>query len=315
MPTIFPWSEPPHPRKKPAEREPLAKKARIESESSDDESEEYDEREKRLEKLEEELAMLKAERVERFGVKRFQGSDEDIRFYTGLPTYKIFLCLFNFIMPLLNHLYILRPDSKHKYPSTPRHKPRPRALQPIDELFLVLVRLRLSLLEQDIAHRCNISISTVSRICTTWIVFLDQQLRPLITWPSKSTINQHMPAQFKEHYPHIRCIIDCTEIFCETPSALDTQSSTYSYYKHHNTFKSLVAISPSGAIIFISKLYGGSISDKEITHLSGIFNVLEVGDHVMADKGCDIVYDLMCIGVKLNIPPKHVPIIRCLNHM
>ena len=24
----------------------------------------------------------------------------------------------------------------------------------------------------------------------------------------------------------------------------------------------------------------------------------------MADKGFDIVYDLMCIGVKLNIPPK-----------
>ena len=98
LPTIFPWSEPPHPRKKPAEREPLAKKARIESESSDDESEEYDEREKRIEKLEEELAMLKADRVERFGVKRFQGSDEDIRFYTGLPTYRIFLCLFNFII-------------------------------------------------------------------------------------------------------------------------------------------------------------------------------------------------------------------------
>ena len=29
----------------------------------------------------------------------------------------------------------------------------------------------------------------------------------------------------------------------------------------------------------------------------------------MAEKGFDIVYDLMCIGVKLNIPPK----LTCAN--
>ena len=50
-------------------------------------------------------------------------------------------------------------------------------------------------------------------------------------------------------------------------------------------------------------LYGGSTSDKEITCLSGLLNLLEVGDHVMADKGFDIVYDLMHIGVKFNNPP------------
>ena len=248
---------------------------------------------------------MKRERVERFGVKRFQGSDKDFRFYTGLPTYNIFLCLFNFIAPLLSHLYIIRSDTKHDHTSTPRpYKPVPRALQPIDELFMVLVRLRLALLEQDLSHRFMVSISTVSRICNTWIVFLDQQLRPLITWPSKAAINEHMPAQFKEHYPHTRCIIDCTEIFCEAATDLNIQSSTYSHYKHHNTFKGLIAISPSGAVTFISRLYGGATSDKEITRASGLFNLLEVGDHVMADKGFDIVYDVMSIGVKLNVPPK-----------
>ena len=109
---------------------------------------------------------MKRERVERFGVKRFQGSDKDFRFYTGLPTYNIFLCLFNFIAPLLSHLYIIRSDTKHDHTSTPRpYKPVPRALQPIDELFMVLVRLRLALLEQDLSHRFMVSISTVSRIC------------------------------------------------------------------------------------------------------------------------------------------------------
>ena len=35
--------------------------------------------------------------------------------------------------------------------------------------------------------------------------------------------------------------------------------------KKHNTYKALIAISPSGAISFVSDLFGGSISDKELT--------------------------------------------------
>ena len=35
-----------------------------------------------------------------------------------------------------------------------------------------------------------------------------------------------------------------------------------------------------------------------------LVQLLEVGDSVMADKGFDIVYDLLCIGCKLNMPPK-----------
>ena len=77
--------------------------------------------------LEEEIATMERERVERFGVKRFQGSDKDFRFYTGLPTYNILLCLFNFIAPLLSHLYIIRSDTKHDHTSTLRpYKPIPR---------------------------------------------------------------------------------------------------------------------------------------------------------------------------------------------
>ena len=112
---------------------------------------------------------------------------------------------------------------------------RNTSIAPIDEFFLVLMRLRLGLLEQDLAHQFNVSISTVSRICTTWILFLDQQLRPLITWPCRTLINRHMPSQFKKMYPTTRVIIDCTEIFTETPSSLPLQSATYSPYKHHNT--------------------------------------------------------------------------------
>ena len=63
-------------------------------------------------------------------------------------------------------------------------------------------------------------------------------------------------------YPTTRVIIDCTEIFIRTPSSLNIQS-TWSSYKHHNTFKGLIGVSPTGACISVSSLYTGGISDKE----------------------------------------------------
>ena len=76
---------------------------------------------------------------------------------------------------------------------------------------------------------------------------------------------------------------------------------TFSSYKNHNTFKALVGISPDGAITFVSSLYPGCISDKELTRKSGILDLLEEGDSVMADTGFEIEEDLMLIGVRLNI--------------
>ena len=67
-----------------------------------------------------------------------------------------------------------------------------------------------------------------------------------------------------------------------------------------------------GGIIFVSQLYTGSISDKEIEIRSGFLetlkNKVKVGeilaaDAVMADKGFDIGDELKKINLGLNIPP------------
>ena len=67
--------------------------------------------------------------------------------------------------------------------------------------------------------------------------------------------------------------------------------------------KGLIGITPCGAICFVSTLYTGGISDKEITRCSGILDLLEAGDSVMADKGFDIGNMLQEYNVELNIPP------------
>ena len=100
-----------------------------------------------------------------------------------------------------------------------------------------------------------------------------------------------------------RVILDATKIRVEKPSLPQLQQVTFSNYKNTNTYKVLVGISPSGVITFVSKLYAGSISDKELTRNSGILDLLEPGDSVMADRGFDIQDDLALLGVRLNIPP------------
>ena len=70
------------------------------------------------------------------------------------------------------------------------------------------------------------------------------------------------------------------------------------------TYKGLIGIAPSGAITFVSQLFDGSISDKEIIVRSGILNskLWSANDSVMADRGFTIEEELKPLNVKLNIP-------------
>ncbi|ESO93446.1 hypothetical protein LOTGIDRAFT_145305 [Lottia gigantea] len=112
-----------------------------------------------------------------------------------------------------------------------------------------------------------------------------------------------MPSQFRIEYPNTRIIIDCTEIFIQRPSSFTSQTSTFSNYKHHNTMKFLVSITQSGVISLVSEGWGGRVSDRQITEESGLLDMLDTGDSVMADKGFTITDLLSKKGCSLNIPP------------
>ena len=83
-------------------------------------------------------------------------------------------------------------------------------------------------------------------------------------------------------------IIDCFEVFIERPSNLLARASTWSSYKHHNTIKPLIGITPQGVISFLSDAWGGRVSDKYLTEHSGILDKLLPGNVVLADRGFDI---------------------------
>ena len=140
------------------------------------------------------------------------------------------------------------------------------------------------------------------QIFSTWISLLDSVLTPLLTWPSRRKVDKHMPPSVKKNYPKTRVILDCSEFFIQRPRQPTPQSTTYSTYKSHNTFKVLYGITPSGAFSFVSKLWGGNVSDRHIVQHSGILDKLEPGDEVMADRGFNIRDLMLSKKCTLTIP-------------
>ena len=260
-----------------------------------------------------------AETKRKFGFSNIEASERDVQFYTGLPSAEVFYQLLDYVSPgrkRSNVVYRATAQQWTKDESKDGLEPGqatwreydtvvglPASLSQVDELFLILVRLRLNLKEQDLANQFEISISSVSRAFTTWINFCYLCLGSLPCWPDRTTIHNTMPVAFKELYPNTTAIVDATEIRVNIPSSLLLQSQTYSNYKSTNTFKALIAISPAGHVTFVSSLYTGCISDTQLVERSGFLSLLQKGDEIMADHGFTIENLLIPLGVKLNIPP------------
>lgn len=194
-----------------------------------------------------------------------------------------------------------------------------------DELILTLMKLRLNLLNEDIGYRFGIHKTSVSKIFHKWLHILYVKLKDFIAWPERSIVRKTLPAIFKPHFSKVVCIIDCTEIFIERPLNLLARAQTFSNYKKHNTVKFLIGITPTGCISFVSKAWGGRVSDDELTRSSGIFNKLCPGDVIMADRGfrlqedlgllqCELIVPAFTKGKK-QLPPKDVEKSRALSHV
>lgn len=244
--------------------------------------EDYSALKKQLEAVQEENCRLKDElKKSRFGFDSI--SHTALCFFTGLRSVGVFLWL----------LAILKTSTTIRLRG---------GLTWENHLLIVLMKVRLGLLNKDIAYRFAVPFTTVSRILREWIPLLSATLKPLIVWPSKDKVRSKLPRVFKPKYKNCRCIIDCTEIFIQRTFNLQARSESWSNYKHQNTMKYLIAITPTGSISFLSDGWGGRASDKLITIDSGFLRKVDPGDVVLADRGFLLREELAMVGAILRIP-------------
>ena len=154
-----------------------------------------------------------------------------------------------------------------------------------------------------LANLYDISPATVTKIFISWVLFLKDELTPLLQF---STLDEmqgiKVPKAFRP-FPNLRYIIDCTEIYIEKTFKIARQRSTYSNYKSRNTFKVLVGILLIPHFNFVINISTASISDTWIfgkpqsDQKSGFLENLNQGDVVMADKGFNI-QDLLRLFIR-----------------
>ena len=208
-------------------------------------------------------------------------SDDNILFFTGLPSRAVFVWLVSFLTCIL---------------------PASELLEPADVLLLVLMKLRLNVPHKDLAYRFGVSISFVSSTIDAALPQIAEKLKFLVRWPRKDDVLRTRPQCFKETFPKCVSVIDCTEVFIEAPSNFSARAATYSNYKHTNTIKFLVSITPCGSVSFVSRAFCGRTSDRVITNKSGYLDKIEHGDAVLAERGFLIRDELASRGTELLIP-------------
>ena len=213
----------------------------------------------------------------------FRNDDKKVNFYTGLPSLDTLKAVFLRLNPFVTR------KAQH--------------ITRFQEFVMTLMKLRLNMPLEDLAYRFNVSVSTVSRTFQSWMVVMDARLRPLIKWPEREELWRTMPQCFQYSFgKKTTVIIDCFEVFIDRPSNLMARAQTFSNYKHHNTVKVLIGITPQATISFVSKAWGGRTSDKYLTDNCGILDKLLPGDLVLADRGFTIQESLMFKHAQLAIP-------------
>ena len=217
-----------------------------------------------------------------FGKEEFRCDNKKVQFYTRLPSFDILNIVFHRIVPFVNR--------------------KSQLLTPFEEFIMTIMKLKLNM-PLKILLTDSTFVSTVSRTFQAWMIVMDCRLQPFIKWPEREALWHTMPQCFQQPFgKKVTVIIDCFEIFIDRPSNLLARAQTFSSYKHHNTVKVLIGITPQGTISFVSKAWGGRTSDKFLTENCGIIDKLLHGDLVLADRGFTIHELLMFKHAQLAIP-------------
>lgn len=250
-----------------------------------------------LDDLEEKGRELKSEQ---FFLQRLQSEPELIRFYTGFKDYSTLKALYLALQPTADTIWnwcrTLKLDNSEGNAVDRGFHAHHLCL--FDQLFMFLCFVRRGFLPINMSKQFKVSEATVQTTCITWCHYLFFMLGTVPVWPSRRAVDELMPTFFRTTFPKTRVVLHMTEFHVQmVPSTANS-----SLHKASTALKSVVGITPSGSVSFVGSVCSASISDKDIIGDSGVLNLLESGDQVMAAKSLDIKELLDLIDVNLVVP-------------
>ena len=183
---------------------------------------------------------------------------------------------------------------------------RKTRISPDYQLILTLVQCRQGDSIQFLSYQFLIAYDLIRRLFVTWIQLLYKQFNMLRDFMYAPRHRHHpLPKALKNSLLNrTRIVLDCTEIKVETSRHYTQQGNLFSTYKSHATTKILIGCAPSGACMFCSEAFEGSISDKAIVEKSKVMDYIEEGDQVVVDRGFTIEEQVVQKGGQLVIMGK-----------
>ncbi|XP_050306439.1 uncharacterized protein LOC126743403 isoform X2 [Anthonomus grandis grandis] len=195
-----------------------------------------------------------------------QNDEEKCVYYTGLPFSFLKFCF----EKIKNVIPVCSKDM----------------LDPFQQFLLTIIKLKLNLQFKDIAYRFGISETESSNFFNVIISAMYQHFKDLLLWQDEESNCKNEPSCFQEIF-HDRntIIVDCPEVTIDKQLlSHKNQVLSIAKYQKSNFIKVLIGITVQGKVIFISKAWGGEISDKEVLELSGFLDKINQDDIVLSDS-------------------------------
>lgn len=198
-------------------------------------------------------------------------NDLKVTLYTGLPSSTL----------LMDVLMQIRPSLPHA----------DRRMSHFQMLLLTLMHLTQNLPLNHIARLFDISLTSTSFLFKKTINALYVHFSPSVRFPQRQCVSDCATV-----------IIECFELCIKRAQHLHTKTKKYSRYKRGHLMKYLIGITTQRTVSFVSKGWGGRVTNKHIAENSGFLHKLSPGDVVWANQTFDIKESVALMGATLENP-------------
>ncbi len=119
-----------------------------------------------------------------FKIEMFKNQSKLVQFYTGFQNYEHFMYAYHCLGPAAEHLNY-----------------QMKTLDPKNEFFLCIMKLRLDREDEDLGVLFGVSCKVVGHVFSTCLAFMSYQFKELNLFVSSDVVKEHMPEDFGQKFP------------------------------------------------------------------------------------------------------------------